>query len=189
MSATPKFVWYDVMTTDLQAAEVFYRKAIGWETKDSGMPGHAYTLLSAGPTMVGGMMPIPEEAARNGARPAWSGYIAVDDVDAYADKVKAAGGAIHRPPTDIPEVGRFAVAADPQGAVFFLFKPTAPRAPRPFRRGRQAISAGTSCTPATASKPSASMRSCSAGRRPRPSIWARWVCTSCSRRAARRSAA
>jgi predicted enzyme related to lactoylglutathione lyase len=136
MSATPsKFVWYDVMTTDMKVAEAFYRKAIGWETKDSGMPGHAYTLLSAGTTMVGGMMPIPEEAARNGATPVWSGYIAVDDVDAYAGKVKAAGGTIHRPPADIPEVGRFAVAADPQGATFILFQPNSAEGPAPVPPG------------------------------------------------------
>ena len=56
--------------------------------------------------MVGGLMPIPEDAAKMGARPAWMGYIAVDDVDASAGKVKAAGGAIYRPPTDIPNIGR-----------------------------------------------------------------------------------
>lgn len=46
----------------------------------------------------------------------------MDDVDAHAERVKAAGGAVHRPPEDIPGVGRFAVVADPQGAVFILFK-------------------------------------------------------------------
>ena len=77
--------------------------------------------------MVGGLMPIPEEAA--GVRPAWMGYIAVDDVKAYADKVKAAGGAIHRPPTEIPNVGTFAVAGDPSGAGFLLFKGDGDEAP------------------------------------------------------------
>ena len=114
------FVWYDAMTTDVKAAEAFYAKAIGWDIKDSGMPGMSYSLLSAGPVQVGGLMPIPPDA--KGARPAWMGYIGVDDVDAFAGKVKAAGGAIHRPPADIPGVGRFSVAADPLGAVFVLFK-------------------------------------------------------------------
>ena len=67
-------------------------------------------------------MPIPEDAAKMGVRPAWMGYIAVNDVKAYADKVKAAGGMIHRPPTEIPNVGTFAVAGDPSGAGFLLFK-------------------------------------------------------------------
>src|SRR5438105_1625895 len=93
-----KFVWYDVMTSDTKAAESFYRNAIGWDAKDSGMPDRSYTLLSMGPTMVGGLMPIPEDAFKAGAQPAWMGYIAVDDVDVYAQRVKAAGGAIHRNP-------------------------------------------------------------------------------------------
>ena len=74
-------------------------------------------------------MPIPEDAAKMGARPAWMGYIAVDDVKKYADKVKAAGGVIHRPPTEIPNVGTFAVAGDPSGAGFLLFKGDGGEAP------------------------------------------------------------
>src|ERR1700736_3404586 len=56
-----------------------------------------------------------------GAGPAWTGYVLVDDVDVYAERAKAAGGAIHRAPEDIPGVGRFSVAADPHRAVFNLF--------------------------------------------------------------------
>ena len=81
-----QFVWYDVMTTDCRAAEQFYRDVIGWNTVDSGVPDRTYILLSAGSTMVGGLMPIPEEAAAAGAKPAWMGYIGVSDVDAYAKK-------------------------------------------------------------------------------------------------------
>ena len=130
-----KFVWYDVMTTDTAAAEAFYRSAIGWDMKDSGMPGPKYTLLSVGPTMVGGLMPIPEDARAMGARPGWMGYIGVDDVDAYAARVKAAGGAIHRAPQDIPGIGRFAVASDPQGAAFILFKGSTDAEPAPVAPG------------------------------------------------------
>jgi uncharacterized protein len=123
MSATPsKFVWYDLMTSDTSAAQSFYQKVMGWEAKDAGMPGHPYTLLSSGPAMVGGLMPIPEEARAMGARPGWMGYIGVADVDATAARVQAAGGLLHRPPADIPGIGRFAVVADPHGAAFILFK-------------------------------------------------------------------
>ena len=76
----------------------------------------------AGEAQVGGIMPIPDDAKAMGATPSWMGYIGVDDVDGYAKKVKAAGGVIHREPTDIPGIGRFAVAADPHGAGFILFK-------------------------------------------------------------------
>jgi predicted enzyme related to lactoylglutathione lyase len=132
MSATHgSFVWYDVMTTETKAAESFYRAVMGWDAKDSGMPDVSYTLLSMGPTMVGGLMPIPEDARRAGVRPAWMGYVGVDDVDAYAKRVKSAGGAIHRDPEDIPGIGRFAVAGDPDGAGFIIFKGTSAEAPPP----------------------------------------------------------
>ena len=117
-----QFVWYDVMTSDSKAAEAFYRNVICWDAKDSGMIGRSYTLFSAGPMMVGGLMPIPEEARAMGARPAWNGYVLVDDVDVYTERVKAAGGTIHHAPEDISGVGRFSVAADPHGAVFILFE-------------------------------------------------------------------
>jgi predicted enzyme related to lactoylglutathione lyase len=105
------------MTSDTKAAESFNRSVIGWDANDSGMTDRSYTIFSLGPRMVCGLMPVPEEARAKGVRPHWSGYIAVDDVDAYAERVKAAGGAVHRAPEDIPGVGRFAVAADPHGAV------------------------------------------------------------------------
>jgi uncharacterized protein len=133
--ARGKFVWYDVMTSDPKAAESFYANVIGWTAKDSGMPDGAYTLFSMGPAMVAGLMPIPPEAGAQGARPCWSGYIGVDDVDAYAARVTASGGAVHRAPQDIPGIGRFAVVADPHGATFILFHGTSDEAPVPAAPG------------------------------------------------------
>ena len=123
------FIWYDQMSNDLTGAGTFYSKAVGWTLAPNTMNAQRYTLLKAGDSTVGGLMPIPEDAAKMGVRPAWMGYIAVDDVKAYADKVKAAGGAIHRPPTEIPNVGTFAVASDPGGAGFLLFKGNGDQAP------------------------------------------------------------
>jgi uncharacterized protein len=117
-----KFIWYDVMTTDCKAAESFYKRAIGWSAKDSGMGDRSYTLFSVGPVNVGGLMPITKEAQAMGVPPCWTGYVAVDDVHDYAARVKKAGGAVHRGPEDIPGVGRFAVVADPHGAVFIIMK-------------------------------------------------------------------
>jgi uncharacterized protein len=59
-------------------------------------------------------------------RPCWGSYIGVDDVDGAASKVQGLGGKTFVAPTDIPNVGRFASVADPQGASFNLFKPTLP---------------------------------------------------------------
>ncbi len=116
------FVWYELMTTDAPAAEAFYRSVLGWGGRDSGQPDIAYTLLTVEDAPVAGLMAWPAEAISAGARPGWLGYVAVEDVDATAAQIKAAGGVIHHAPSDIPGVGRFAVAADPQGAMFALFR-------------------------------------------------------------------
>jgi len=129
------FVWYELMTSDAKAAAAFYRDVIGWTMQDSGMADRSYTIISMGPTMVGGLMAIPAEACAMGARPGWLGYVGVDDVDAYARRVAAAGGAVHRPPEDIPGIGRFAVVADPHGATFILFRGVGGEAPAPGAPG------------------------------------------------------
>ena len=118
-----KFIWYDQMSNDLPGSEKFYSEVVGWSLAPNTMNDQAYTLLAVGKTMVGGLMPIQADAAKSGARPTWMGYISVDNVDAYARKLTAAGGTIFRDPTDIPNVGRFAVVGDPHGAGFVLFQP------------------------------------------------------------------
>jgi predicted enzyme related to lactoylglutathione lyase len=120
-----KFVWYELMTTDVKAAEKFYRQVVGWGAQDAGMP-EPYTLLMVSEgdkaVHVGGLMKLPAEAAAAGAPPHWTGYVAVEDVDAYAKRFAEAGGKTYVPPSDIPGTGRFAVVTDPQGAVIALFK-------------------------------------------------------------------
>jgi uncharacterized protein len=127
-----KFIWYDVMTNDTKAATAFYKDVIGWTAQEYPMADNrTYTVFSKGPATVAGLMAIPDELSAAGARPCWSGYVASDDVDADAARVVTAGGAIKRPPQDIPNVGRFAVAADPGGAVFLLFKPNGTEEQKP----------------------------------------------------------
>jgi hypothetical protein len=117
------FVWYELMTTDLHAAQAFYADVVGWNTQDSGMPGMRYTRMLADSTPVAGAMTLPQEVCDTGGRPGWMGYIGVPDADAAVEKLTQAGGKVHRPPADIPGIGRFAVVADPQGATFALFQP------------------------------------------------------------------
>jgi uncharacterized protein len=124
------FFWYELMTTDMKAAEAFYADVIGWRAQPWGEPGSsAYTVMNAGDRGVAGIMDLPEDYRRSGGRPAWLGYIFAKDVDAATDGVKNAGGAVHRPPTDIPGVGRFSVVADPQGVGFMLLQPEGPDQP------------------------------------------------------------
>lgn len=118
-----RFIWYELLTTDQPAAEAFYKAVVGWSAADAGGPNAGYTILSAGERGIGGLMALPEEARRAGGKPGWVGYIRVADTDLVAADIASAGGTIHRAPDDIPEVGRFAVVADPGGAVFALLTP------------------------------------------------------------------
>ena len=117
-----KFVWYELMTSDTQAAETFYRDVIGWGARDAGLPDRRYTMMTVGEAPVCGLMELCDEARQMGARPGWIGYVAVEDVDASAEQVVQQGGAVYRAPSGIPGVGRFAIVADPQGAPIALFR-------------------------------------------------------------------
>lgn len=117
------FIWYELMTDDVDAAIRFYGAVIGWTARDSGMGGdNPYHLLSADSVDVGGLMKIPAEARSAGMKPCWLGYVGVENVDAAVDKAKGEGAAVHVPPTDIPNVGRFAMIADPEGAVLYMMQ-------------------------------------------------------------------
>lgn len=135
-----RFVWYELMTTDTAAAIAFYEKVIGWKAQDSGVAGMNYSLLMAGESRIAGLMALPEAARANGARPGWVGYVGTANVDATAKAMVEDGGHMHHPPTDIPNIGRFAVMADPQGAVFCLFSGQGepPPAPEPCGTGAPA---------------------------------------------------
>ncbi len=117
-----RFVWYELMTTDMEAAKAFYAKVVGWGTQDASMPGMAYALFTAGKTTVSGLMDLPEDARKMGAKPHWIGYVGVDDVDAAAERIRELGGAVHVPPRDIANISRFSVVTDPQTARLALFK-------------------------------------------------------------------
>lgn len=128
MARNNTFFWYELMTSDPKAAEAFYAKVVGW--KPTSWPGPMpYTIMNAGERGVGGIMGIPDEAKECGASPGWLGYIKVADVDAAAKAAETAGGKVQRAPDDIPNVGRFAVLADPQGATFMVLQPQGPEQP------------------------------------------------------------
>lgn len=116
-------VWYELSTSKgaLADAGAFYARVLDWTVNDAGMEGFTYHLATAGGDMVAGLMEIPDFVGQ--MPPAWLTYFGVTDADRVADQILAAGGTIHRPPTDIPGTGRFAVAADPQGAGFGILQP------------------------------------------------------------------
>jgi predicted enzyme related to lactoylglutathione lyase len=117
-----RFAWYDLLTTDMEAAKAFYTKVMGWGALDASLPSRAYSLFAVGNALVGGLMELPEEVRKMGAKPGWLGYVVVDDVDAAAERIRRLGGTVLVPPTDIPSISRFSIFADPQGARLALLK-------------------------------------------------------------------
>ncbi len=127
MSASPlgRFVWYQLNSTDLDAAVSFYREIVGWKTEAWRGGDDPYTLLNRPDgAPVGGAMNIPAEARDAGAPQHWLAYISTPDVDKTMLQAKDNGATVFVPPTDLPEVGRFSVLADPQGAVFAIYTPS-----------------------------------------------------------------
>jgi uncharacterized protein len=117
-----RFVWYELMTTDIETAKAFYATVVGWRARDASMHGSAYSLFTTGDFPITGLMTVPEDARKAGATPHWIGYVGVDDVDAAVDRIKQLGGAVYVPPTEVPGVSRFSVVADPQRATLALIK-------------------------------------------------------------------
>src|SRR5688572_16400218 len=122
--AAGRFVWHELATTDPGAAQKYYKKVIGWGTApfEGSDPDKPYTMWTSGQTPQGGVMELPEMARKDGAPPHWLTYVGVADADKTAAKVKQLGGKVLHGPESIPNVGRFAVLADPQGAVFAVIK-------------------------------------------------------------------
>jgi predicted enzyme related to lactoylglutathione lyase len=125
------------MTSDPAAAEGFYKEIVGWGTDIWEGGETPYTMFTNAGTALGGVMLLPEEAKAQGAPPNWMAYVAVPDTNETVAKAKELGGMAYVEPTDIPNVGSFAVLGDPQGAVFAVFtsKEEAPDLDKPPASG------------------------------------------------------
>lgn len=125
--ATGAILWYELLSTDPKGSLAFYPEVVGWRTE--AWPGHDYTMFAGSQGPLGGVTRLPEQAQKLGAPTYWQANIEVADVDATVEKVKQLGGQIYVVET-VPTVGRFAVIADPQGAVVSVFTPERAMAPR-----------------------------------------------------------
>jgi uncharacterized protein len=114
--------WTELATPDVPGAKSFYSDVLGWQTDDQPMGEFTYTVVRpAGGgenSAQGGIMPLSPEMAAAGATVRWQPYFEVADCDAAAAAVTANGGTLVVPVNDVPGVGRFAVALDPDGAQF-----------------------------------------------------------------------
>ena len=117
-----RFVWYDLMSPDVDGSKTFYANVAGWTNEAWETPPEMppYTMWMADDTSIGGLMPLPEEGD---VPPHWLLYIGADNVDKTVEDIRTNGGTVLEEPKDIPTVGRFAICQDPQGAAFAVFTP------------------------------------------------------------------
>lgn len=150
-----RFVWHDLMSTDPERSRAFYTELLGWTTRTMPMGGAMgdYVMVHVGDEGIGGIVPLDPA---HGAPSHWIGYVSVDGVDAACERAAAAGGEVCVPATDIPNTGRFAVVADPAGAVISPFG-WLPEQAMPEREG--GVPVGHFCwDELVSSDPEASMR-------------------------------
>jgi len=116
------FCWPELATTDQDGAKKFYTALFGWTFDDTDMgKGMVYTRLQLKGAGVGALYTMrPEE--RKMAPPHWNSYVAVDSADASAARAKELGAKLLMEPFDVMDLGRMAVIADPQGAVFEIWE-------------------------------------------------------------------
>jgi predicted enzyme related to lactoylglutathione lyase len=122
------FCWDELMSTDPAAATAFYEKVFAWKPRPVDMgEGMIYTLLDrpgvtnpmGQPASAGGVMKSPPGVPHS----FWLAYVGVDDCDKVTERATRNGATVQAPPMDIPNVGRFSVWLDPQGAGIAVLQP------------------------------------------------------------------
>lgn len=114
-----QFIWYELTTPDVDAAKKFYPRFTDWGTQPF---DNDYTMWTTGGVPMAGIFRLTDEMRQQGVPPNWMPYVESRDVDETARKAASLGGQIVAGPGDIPNVGRYAVVQDPQGAMFGVYK-------------------------------------------------------------------
>jgi predicted enzyme related to lactoylglutathione lyase len=115
-------VWYELMTTDMAAAEAFYRNVVGWTSAPFAGSPNPYTVFTRrGEVQVAGLMKTP---GGMNMPPFWAMYVAVPKLEAAVADITRLGGSALSPVIEIPTVGRLQMLQDPQGACFYIIEST-----------------------------------------------------------------
>ncbi|CAN5737320.1 hypothetical protein BH20ACI4_BH20ACI4_06540 [soil metagenome] len=112
--------WRELATVDSEKAQEFYKKLFGWNLEQSKVTEMDYQEIILDDKAFGGVMQMTKEWGDPLPPSHWMTYIAVDDVDAAATKIKEKGGGVCVEPFDAPGVGRMSVVNDPAGTTFSL---------------------------------------------------------------------
>jgi uncharacterized protein len=118
-----RFIWQELLCNDTGTAANFYARILSWKAQPFS-PGSPYTLfMSKGGKQLAGAMNLSDEARARGTPAHWRGYVGVADVDAVLAQALQLGARVLQPAQDMPGVGRVAMLADPEGAIFGLYRP------------------------------------------------------------------
>lgn len=126
-------IWFELITPDPPAAKAFYDPLMGWDVGQPSADEMHYREIRSASGHAGGVMPLTDEMRSGGARPAWLGYVGVEDVDLTASRIGESGGQLLMQPFDVANVGRLALAADPEGAPFYVMRGASSEASTAFR--------------------------------------------------------
>jgi len=133
-TATPRgtFVWHDLLTYDEAKAVAFYTRLLGWQTERVNLGENQYTVFAKGETMIAGTMPLPAEPT---VPPHWLVQISVTDLEETKRLAVELGGRVIVTAVEVLGIGRFAVLADPDGALFAVHQSTGKKEYRPAPTG------------------------------------------------------
>ncbi len=121
--APGNFCWFELVTSDQNAAKEFYSKLLGWGTTDSPMgPDAVYTMLDAGGKTVGALYGMDKAQLERGLPPHWNVYISAASADETTKKAESLGGTAVMQPFDVMDVGRMSMIQDPTGALFAVWE-------------------------------------------------------------------
>ena len=118
-----RFVWFEYLSKDLSKAQGFFGELFNWKTQAMpapSLPGGQYVMFKAGEHTIGGYLPTPDGAPPHAH---WISHLQVENAEASAAKVKAAGGTLPKAVTKMGDMGTYAIAKDPLGGVFALWQP------------------------------------------------------------------
>jgi predicted enzyme related to lactoylglutathione lyase len=114
--------WADLNTRDPERAVGFYEPLFGWEISEPDESPVHYRQISVDGQGQGGIMAMPEGSTADG-QSFWMPYFGSRDVRRDAERVRELGGMVFGDVQDIDDMVRFAIVADPAGAVFALMEP------------------------------------------------------------------
>lgn len=117
-----RFVWHDLMTPNPAGAHEFYGKTVGWK-QQAWDQDPSYQMFAAPSGPIGGSI---EARAQT---PHWLAYIGTPDLDAAVATATSLGARVLHPAESLPNGGRYASLADPQGAVFGVYSSNADLGP------------------------------------------------------------